>query len=348
MLAAVFLAGCGGATGAATSWPGLTIDEDSQTAYLAYGQHVYAINLENGTERWRFPAEADNKISFYASPTLSEDGQLLLGGYDNKLYSVNAENGQQNWVFTQSTDRYVASPLAANGSIYAPSANHRLYALNTSGQLDWTFTSSRPLWATPTAGEDRIFLSAMDHYLYALDPANGEVLWKSEDLGGAVVGMPVVQNGMIYVGSFGPGMAAVEAETGKVVWRYPTAGWVWSGPAVDGETLYFGDLAGTMYALNASTGEEIWKTAAEEGKAAAIAGRPLVRDGSVYFGGENGILYVLDAATGNTRKQELGGKLYAGPQAAGNLMLIPSVETDALLIALDENNNQAWAFQPQN
>jgi outer membrane protein assembly factor BamB len=187
----------------------------------------------------------------------------------------------------------------------------------------------------------------MDHHIYEIDRETGEAIWKSEDLGGAIVGTPVLQNNSLYVGSFGQEMLAIDAGTGKVTWRYPTAGWVWSGPVLDGEALYFGDLAGGMYALKASTGEEIWKIAPPVDQKAAIPGQPLVKDGSVYFTSENGVLYTVDAASGNSRKQELGGKLYTGPQSAGNLKLIPSVGTDALLIALDENNNQVWAFQPE-
>src|SRR5574341_2699026 len=49
----------GGAATAASSWPGLTVD--GETAYLAYNQHVYAINVADGKEKWRFPPEASNK-----------------------------------------------------------------------------------------------------------------------------------------------------------------------------------------------------------------------------------------------------------------------------------------------
>ena len=42
----------------ASGWAGITTDED--TAYLAFSSHIVAVNLTNGTERWRFPKEADS------------------------------------------------------------------------------------------------------------------------------------------------------------------------------------------------------------------------------------------------------------------------------------------------
>ena len=39
------------------SWPGITVNEDGSTAYIANNQYVYAVQAANGTEVWRFPAK---------------------------------------------------------------------------------------------------------------------------------------------------------------------------------------------------------------------------------------------------------------------------------------------------
>src|SRR3990170_1901831 len=72
----ILLSGCaGGGATTASSWPGLTLDEE--TAYLAYNTFVYAIQLSNGSLKWRYPSEANRTASFYADPALSPDGQLF-------------------------------------------------------------------------------------------------------------------------------------------------------------------------------------------------------------------------------------------------------------------------------
>lgn len=343
------LSACSGSAGLATSWPGLTVDAEGKTGYVAHGQFVYAINLENGTEQWRYPSEPSNAISFYAPPTLTEDGQLLVGGYDHKLYSINPQkNGELNWVFDQGGDRYIASPLAANGMIYAPNADRNLYALSSSGELVWKYTAGDPLWGTPTADGSIVYLAAMDHRIYALNGETGEPLWVSEDVGGAMVGQPVLYDSTLYLGTFNNELLGINTEDGAVKWRTATQGWVWSSPLLEDGKLYFGDLAGSLFAINAEDGSILWQLNYEDGETAGVSDRPLILDGTAYFSRDNGVLSTVDIAAGNLKWNKLlGGKLYAGPQLAGSLILIPSVETDAILLALDANGNQVWTFQPE-
>jgi len=108
------LSACSGATANPTSWPGVTVDLENETVYVANNQHVYAVNLSNGSEKWRFPQEADNKISFFAAPALTEDDQLVVGGYNNILYSIDPTSGSQFWAYEDATDKFIAGSLASD------------------------------------------------------------------------------------------------------------------------------------------------------------------------------------------------------------------------------------------
>jgi outer membrane protein assembly factor BamB len=79
LLSVVVLSACSGGQ-ATVSWPGLTTD--GNTAYMAFNQFVYAIDLSTGQQLWRFPAEkAESNLSFYAPPVLVSDNQLLVGSF---------------------------------------------------------------------------------------------------------------------------------------------------------------------------------------------------------------------------------------------------------------------------
>jgi len=348
LLLASLLTSCAGGTGIASSWPGLTVDTEGETVYLAFQAHVYAINLTNGTEKWRFPAKADNKITFYASPVLTEDNQLIAGGYDRLLYSLNPNNGQQNWAFQGSGDHYITAPLVAGENIFAPSADNFLYTLNLAGSLRWKFRAEHALWSTPVMDEKYIYLPSMDHHLYALETDTGNLVWKSEDLGGALVGNPTFDpQGILYIGTFGSEMIALNASSGKVLWRTPTAGWVWSGPALEGETLYFGDLEGKFYALNAKDGTIRWQVQPDASENRAIAGKPLILGDTIYFASKAGILYAVDPVNGSPRwNKTVGGEIYANMVAAGDILLIAPVKADAILFAVDLNGNPKWSYTP--
>ena len=256
-----FLSSCAGAASAATGYPGLSADEE--VAYVAYEQHVYAVNLSNGLQKWIYPAEGDGKITFYSAPTITEDGQLLVGSYDTLLYSLNPENGIENPPpFTGAGDRYIGSPLAIFDNIFAPNGDNNLYALDLNRNPAWTFSTEDALWAAPSADPECtcLYQGSMDHRVYSIDATNGTENWKTEELGGSVVGTPALSpEGVLYVGTFNNEMLAIDAENGNILWRVPTNDWVWGGPAIDDGILYFGDLSGTFYALDGSNGVPVWQ-----------------------------------------------------------------------------------------
>src|SRR3989304_1194823 len=143
LLLALLLTGGGSGVGA-VSWPGITVDEESGTAYVAYNQAVFALQIDNGAQRWVFPAERQANFTTFAPPQLTEDGQLLIAGYDQTLYSLNPANGNSNWTFAGATNRYIGSPLMAVGAIFAPNSDNRLSALNPNGELLGTSAAKQP------------------------------------------------------------------------------------------------------------------------------------------------------------------------------------------------------------
>lgn len=344
------LSACSGEVGAASSWPGVTVSED--TAYLAYNRHVYAIQLSNGNQKWRFPAEPDNRISFYAPPALTPDGQLIVGSYDNVLYSLNPQTGQQNWTFDQSRNRFVASPYVSEKGIFAPDADKNIYALGLDGSLLWRSTTGGPTWAQPVADADCecIYLPSMDHHIYAFSADDGSLRWKTESLGGAVVGTPALsEDGLLYAGTFAKAIVAIDSEDGSMVWPAPadTEGWVWSGPALDGNNLYVGDLNGNFYALDAASGAIRWQLAPEQ-LDGPIVGTPLILADTIYFNTEAGSLFAVSPQGAIRWSVNIGGSLYTPPVAAGDIILVAPIRSDELLVALTPDGARAWRFVPGN
>ncbi len=346
----LFLSSCAGDVGALSNWPGLSVDPVGGMAYVSSGSHVYAIDTSNGVEKWRFPSKPDSNINFFAAATQSADGQLIVGSYKNQLFSIDPIGGGQKWIFDQATSHFVASPLITSQGIYAPNADGVLYALDLAGNVRWTFKTARPLWGTPASDGDVIYLPAMDHHIYALNAQNGQVIWETDNLGGAVVGSPTLGNdGVMYAGTFGKSLIAVDRQSGKVLWKLPTSGWVWSGPVMDGDNLYFGDVSGTLYAVNAADGSIRWSKQLDDSRDRAIIDKPLLLGDTLYFCSENGRFYAVDPTSGTPRwsaPKTLDGKLYGSPVVIGEQILVPIMQGKSLLVALDENGNPRWAYMP--
>jgi outer membrane protein assembly factor BamB len=348
LLAGSMLSACAGGAGLANSWSGLLVDSQSQMIYMASNNHVYAINPTNGTEKWRFPAKADNKITFYAPPLLTEDGQLIEGGYDHKLYSINPENGQQNWTYDKANDKYIGSALASAGMILAPNVNYFLYALGSNGSPNWEFSAEQALWAKPLTDDERIYLASMDHHIYALNPETGEQIWKSEDVGGAVVSSFALDaDGILFVGTLGSNFSAVEVASGDVIWTTPTKGWVWSKPVLMEDLIYVSDQDGNVYALEAQSGAVRWQIQPDTGEDRAIISTPIIVEDTLYFASQAGILYAVDAASGTARwNKVIGGKIYTDLALLGDTIFVAPLEFDSALVAVDLQGNVRWNFTP--
>lgn len=337
-------AGCTGRRITTSGWPGLTVHGDQ--AYLASGPHVYAINLDSGTLKWRFPAEAQGEMTFYAPPAVLDEDQLILAGYDDILYSINPENGKENWSFVGPRDRLIAEPLVTDKAIFVTSADHNLYAVDHQGNQLWEpFETGEPIWAAPAWSEDCecVVIASMDHKVYAVDPETGSEIWQTEDLGGPIVSKPAIsEDGILYVSTFDNEVVAMDVETLRVRWRFTTEDWSWAGPVIDGDQLYVSDLSGNFFALDRSAGKQLWVL----NPGGRIVSAPLVMKDMIYFGTDQGSLVVASREGAIQRSQDLTGKIYTSPDGNQEIFLVAPTEHDQLLLAFDENGAQLWNFSP--
>lgn len=81
------------------------------------------------------------------------------------------------------------------------------------------------------------------------------------------------------------------------LWKFKTAGSVFSSPAVSGQFVYVGSTDGSIYAVNRADGSQRWKFDTR----GPVNSSPAVRNGVVYAASLDGKFYAIDAATGEER-----------------------------------------------
>lgn len=113
--------------------------------------------------------------------------------------------------------------------------------------------------------------------LTALDLNNGSVLWENM-LGSFAV--PTVVDGVIYAGTLGGEVWAINSNTGDIVWKYSIYGYgePLSTPKVADGRVFFNNRDGWLFCVNATNTETLWKY---ETKLAEVSGLALV-DGRVF------------------------------------------------------------------
>ena len=158
------------------------------------------------------------------------------------------------------------------------------------------------------------------HYsgLHEITTANVNDLrlaWTHQFGGGTVETSPIVVDGLMFITGPKNDAAALDARTGRVIWRYrrPVPDDIHSfctvmtnrGFAILGDRLYMATLDTRLVALDAKTGNVIWDVAVDDYKKGySITLAPLAVNGKIFVGvtsgecGLNGFLDAFDAATG--------------------------------------------------
>ena len=168
--------------------------------------------------------------------------------------------------------------IAANNTLYIPSAKG-LYALNaTSGSQNWVFPTELPLGNSPTyvlIGSDKtLFVGGHDHRLYAIkdNGSSYQLKWTFEmginsalDPGEIPSGYdtnPLVINNTVYMGNRNGYVYAINASTGTLTWKFKTNGSINFSIAAsaNNSTVYAVSNDTYAYALNATNGNLVWKS----------------------------------------------------------------------------------------
>ncbi|MBA2522395.1 MAG: PQQ-like beta-propeller repeat protein [Solirubrobacterales bacterium] len=113
---------------------------------------------------------------------------------------------------------------------------------------------------------------------------------------------------------------ALNATTGRVVWKKRLATLNASSPAYDNGVLYSVSLEpGQALAVRASDGKVLWRKRLEN----RAESSPMVVRGRLYFGDEGGQLYALRTKDGSTIWQTgLGGSVKAAPALDGGTLFV--------------------------
>jgi alcohol dehydrogenase (cytochrome c) len=148
------------------------------------------------------------------------------------------------WSWTLPPGANEATPIVHDGVMFIHGFGDRVQALNAAtGDLLWDYSRKLPQAVASVKRNislygNRIYLATSDVHTVALDARTGKVIWDSPltdpkiaPVGGQngfrLTGGPLVAKGKVMVGTVGrvPGknyIVALDAETGKEVWRFNT------------------------------------------------------------------------------------------------------------------------------
>jgi outer membrane protein assembly factor BamB len=322
---------------------------------------------------WSFSGEKSSGILsfgrspklFVVNPVVTEDGLVIIAssGNDHAVYAVDPEDISDPqeptpniaWKFTGAKGHWIAAPLIVGERLLIPNSDGNIYVLDLNDGKSvkeavkiiepFKDVEGQPgrLWAQPVSDGTYLYVTSLDHSVFAIDLETYQVTWHV-DLGGAVPGSGVLgSDGNLYVGSFAKQLEKIDPATGKHEAVLDTKGWVWGTPVADGDNIYFSDVDGYFYSYDVKAGKLNWEPAKLD---EAITASPLVYTDGVLIAAESGNIYLVDDA-GKVKLWHGApdkGKAYTTPVSAGGYVLVSYIESDYYLIALDDEGDQKWVF----
>lgn len=295
--------------------------------------------------QWRIPISADVLWELdrreLGQPIISPGGDLLVGSGQGWVYRILAHSGEIVW--SKEISSGVDSPATlANNIAYLGTQNAEMVALDwRNGEEIWRFQARGSLEGRPSYYEGMLFFVDSNEVLYALNVADGSLLWDYQrsapeffTIKGS--GIPLIVGDSVYVGFADGVLVELNRATGEEQWA------VYLGD----ESGEFGDIdlpilhdqqrlivtshAGGVHGIERATGAVLWRLPFDN-----VVG--VIKEGGFLFGATaTGRVFAARAADGEifweSRLDENSvpmGISFAGPYLAVPLARGPLVWMDA-------------------
>jgi outer membrane protein assembly factor BamB len=195
-----------------------------------------------------------------------------------------------------------------------------------------------------------VVVGTRDGWLHAFKP-NGVIAWEFEGAG-SFGAQPTIDGGVVYAGTSGGVLYAVDLKSGKARWRYDAKEELGTRPVLAGGVLLVATLEDTLLAIDAQTGAWRWHHRREkrEGFTVRGAAAAVVAGGTAFAAYSDGFVAALELETGKVRWERKvapdgkyvdvdsiaygGGKLFAAAYSGAVLAIAPDTGKTLWQVAL--------------
>ncbi|MGM0592046.1 MAG: PQQ-binding-like beta-propeller repeat protein [Halobacteriota archaeon] len=220
------------------------------TAYVAArAGRAYALDLRTGEVQWNV------SVGEGVTPPAVANGTVYLGG--DGLVALDAVTGETQWSKAVTPD---TTPAITDGTVYVVDGDSlRAYDAST-GDQQWTAPIPREEDVfSPTIVGDTVYVATSERFdggtIAAFDATTGDEQWR-ETVPLGVAASPAAAGDLLYVGTNGGNVTAVERANGSSVWELSVAdGNYQTHLAVGNGIVYAGSMEG-FSALGEAGGDD--------------------------------------------------------------------------------------------
>lgn len=278
--------------------------------------YLYALNLKDGSEKWKFKTE----LGFYAAPAI-RNGLIFIGDSEGRFYCLDAAHGEIKWGPFATGAEIDSGANFHHGRVLFGSQDANLYCLNAAtGDLVWKFAIDDQIRCFPTVIGDRSFVAGCDAKFHIVDLNTGKEV-AAIDIEAPTGSAPAIRGDFAYFGTEGESVFCVNWRKPEVVWKYrdPKRKMPYrSSAALVKNLVLIGGRDKLMHALDHKTGELLWSFSTQS----RIDSSPVVVGDRVFFGSSDGRVYGLDLKGEKVWEYEAGGGFSGSPAVASGRLVI--------------------------
>ncbi|HAF93565.1 MAG TPA: outer membrane protein assembly factor BamB [Pseudomonas sp.] len=224
---------------------------------------VIALDVSTGEERWRSKVSSE----VLSAPAINGD-IVLVQTQDDRLIALEMDTGAQRWSYESApavlTLRGTGAPLLTNQLAIAGLSTGKVIALDTRRGL--------PVW------EQRVAI-----------PQGRSELERVVDIDGGLL----LSDGTLYVGTYQGRAAALDVESGRVLWQRDAS--TYSGVALGYGSVYLSLADGTVESVDERSTTALWRN---ESLARRQLSAPAVFSSYVVVGDKEGYIHLLSQVDG--------------------------------------------------
>lgn len=263
-----------------------------------------AVAADSGRIQW----ERDTGLAFSGGPDLEGD-RLVLGTSGGELVALSASNGRELWR-TQLGSEVLSVPRhTGEGKVIVHTLDDTVYALDAANGAElWRVSYPAPVLtlrgsSSPAITPSGIVVGLSGGKLVKLDATDGTPIWevtitspsgRSELARIADIDAdPIVVGTIVFVGTYNGDLAAVDLETGTVLWRRELS--AYAGLAANESELYITDSDDLVWAADPVSGAGRWQ---QDGLRYRRLTAPALTGNLIAVGDIGGYLHLLSQSDG--------------------------------------------------
>ena len=248
---------------------------------------MFCLDAATGKKVWSVTtnAEINAGANFYRD-------RVLFGSQDGTLFCCQAADGKELWKYSIE-NQIQCTPTIVENRVFLAGCDGKFHVIDIdSGKAVVELPIHDPTNSTPAADGDMVYFGTQGASFLGVNWKKPEIVWtytprrKSPFQSSAAI-----KDGIVVTGGRDRQIHALDAQSGTLLWSFPTKTQVDGSPVIVGERMFVGIGDGRVVALRLKDGEKLWDYEAGGG----FTGSPAVAAGCLVIANDDGTLYCFGA-----------------------------------------------------